>query len=339
MAGASPISVVDDRGKQLPAVPREMLDKLIWHDRQRPRQYARRNYTRLVVAAGIGILVVYRIVTQPATFAAAISSPFAVSLFAVIAFLTLLVSLATRRDRREVLATPGELRAPHEPHIALLSAHRHCGACGYSLREIPPDPDQCATCSECGAAWHAQRWTLVDYPVLNSSLLYDALSGRLFPGPLNTDDRGVPLSQPTFRLARWLSDPRTPRPLAGELRAADAAARKRRVMCGTMVIALLWFVAAALFLLLHDTAPRDRLGDMLLFAIVSALIVALLLYLVVRFELTAARCRTIILGARVCPNCRTSLPSLEAAPPTFDGCTPCPTCGRAWRLLRDGAPS
>ncbi len=28
-----------------------------------------------------------------------------------------------------------------------------CGACGYELRAIPPDPDACTTCPECAAAW------------------------------------------------------------------------------------------------------------------------------------------------------------------------------------------
>ena len=30
---------------------------------------------------------------------------------------------------------------------------RHCATCGYSLASVPPEPDGCTICPECGAAW------------------------------------------------------------------------------------------------------------------------------------------------------------------------------------------
>jgi len=29
----------------------------------------------------------------------------------------------------------------------------YCPSCGYSLAEVPPEPDGCSVCPECGAAW------------------------------------------------------------------------------------------------------------------------------------------------------------------------------------------
>ncbi len=30
---------------------------------------------------------------------------------------------------------------------------RQCGACGYNLGDLRPEPDRCTLCPECGAAW------------------------------------------------------------------------------------------------------------------------------------------------------------------------------------------
>lgn len=30
-----------------------------------------------------------------------------------------------------------------------------CASCGYGLRDIPPEPDGCRVCPECGGAWRA----------------------------------------------------------------------------------------------------------------------------------------------------------------------------------------
>ncbi len=37
---------------------------------------------------------------------------------------------------------------------AAMLKHTHCPHCGYDLRLLPNDPDDCATvCPECGCAW------------------------------------------------------------------------------------------------------------------------------------------------------------------------------------------
>lgn len=45
----------------------------------------------------------------------------------------------------------------HPPSAA---AHGFCGACGYSLRELPLQSDGCIVCAECGAAWRHERLTM-----------------------------------------------------------------------------------------------------------------------------------------------------------------------------------
>lgn len=34
-----------------------------------------------------------------------------------------------------------------------LPAHGFCPSCAYNLTGVTPDPDDCTTCPECGAAW------------------------------------------------------------------------------------------------------------------------------------------------------------------------------------------
>lgn len=36
---------------------------------------------------------------------------------------------------------------------AALLCTRHCGGCGYDLRQLPAEDDGCTVCPECGAAW------------------------------------------------------------------------------------------------------------------------------------------------------------------------------------------
>jgi hypothetical protein len=41
-----------------------------------------------------------------------------------------------------------------------------CGGCHYSLKNVPPEPDGCTCCPECGGAWRLVAWTH-DFPDLN----------------------------------------------------------------------------------------------------------------------------------------------------------------------------
>lgn len=37
--------------------------------------------------------------------------------------------------------------------VSALRNQYRCATCAYALRGIPPDPDGCTTCPECGSAW------------------------------------------------------------------------------------------------------------------------------------------------------------------------------------------
>lgn len=52
---------------------------------------------------------------------------------------------AERRMAREVAGT--------------IAAHGLCGSCAYTMQDLPPDPDGCVLCPECGSAWEAERMT------------------------------------------------------------------------------------------------------------------------------------------------------------------------------------
>lgn len=38
--------------------------------------------------------------------------------------------------------------------IDTLKRHRYCPSCVYDLSGVPPEPDNCRVCPECGSTWH-----------------------------------------------------------------------------------------------------------------------------------------------------------------------------------------
>jgi hypothetical protein len=40
---------------------------------------------------------------------------------------------------------------------AMIAANGHCAACGYEIMDLPPEPDGCTVCPECGGAWRCQE--------------------------------------------------------------------------------------------------------------------------------------------------------------------------------------
>ncbi len=36
---------------------------------------------------------------------------------------------------------------------SMIAANGHCAACGYTIMDLPPEPDGCTVCPECGAGW------------------------------------------------------------------------------------------------------------------------------------------------------------------------------------------
>jgi hypothetical protein len=49
------------------------------------------------------------------------------------------------------------LRILDPRYRAMIAANGHCAACGYEIMDLPPEPDGCTVCPECGAAWRCHE--------------------------------------------------------------------------------------------------------------------------------------------------------------------------------------
>ncbi len=328
------LNTLDDRGMPLSPAPREQIDKFVWHDRTPPARYRNLQARALIFVLLPMSLAVVHFLRSPGSFGRVFTFGPAMlpGLFIPLVILGYVVihRLAQRRDTPAASAT-----RPHDPLVALLAAHRDCGACGYSLREAVIDPDGCCVCPECGAAWHRDRWTLEHTDLHSSDLLADTAAGRRGPEIMSIDDRGVPLPTRFRSFVAWLREgAAAPDALRADLTATDRAARRRFLRIGITSAGALWLIANVLHVTLRNFHPRDRAFDIVLFAIVTALIAMTPLILASRPQLSAARCRAIILSHSRCPCCRRELGATD--PVAFDGCTPCAHCGRAWRLPTPG---
>jgi len=87
-----------------------------------------------------------------------IGLPVAMGTLPAVALLGLAVILRLPLERginRLVARGVGLSNASEIAHAALDSAL--CPSCGYSLRDLPLEPDGCVLCPECGAAWRESR--------------------------------------------------------------------------------------------------------------------------------------------------------------------------------------
>jgi hypothetical protein len=87
-----------------------------------------------------------------------------------------------------------------------------------------------------------------------------------------------------------------------------------------------WGVGLALFLMIKNDIET---GDILAFFVVTLLIAAVAYWAVFERVLLERAMRRDLLELRLCLSCGSVLP--EAPPPTFDGCTVCTSCKRAWK--------
>jgi hypothetical protein len=46
---------------------------------------------------------------------------------------------------------------------AMIAANGHCPACGYEITDLPPAPDGCTVCPECGAAWRCREVEAIEH--------------------------------------------------------------------------------------------------------------------------------------------------------------------------------
>ncbi len=108
---------------------------------------------------------------------------------------------AERRMAREVAGT--------------IAAHGLCGSCGYTLQDLPPDPDGCVVCPECGSAWDAERMTRAHWRPEKATLFaprtFASWALLALPG-LGTDARAVLHRRLDTRLACLPTPARDARP-------------------------------------------------------------------------------------------------------------------------------
>lgn len=295
----------DDRGAPLRLAPMSVLFGQLW-GRTPPRVWL-----YWVPAIAFGLFVLWRAIVDPlpTSLRQMLISAAAVGLICGIA-------IAVQMRRRPPVGASSL--------AACLAAHGLCGACGYDLHTVAPEPDGCVVCPECGAAWHSDRFVLQDVdPRPSIPLAALAARGHSPAAPGSTDDRGVPMRR------RWGWPPVWPlndSPAHRELETFATTAMRRFHGRVLPIAALAW--ALVLLLIVRNSSPLDTL-EIGISTVVTFLIAAIVCFAVSRIY----RDRIMLREVRrmgLCPNCGRTLPA--GSPPTFDGCTVCPGCRLAWRL-------
>lgn len=216
---------------------------------------------------------------------------------------------------------------------AALAAHRRCGGCGYSLREVEPGEGGFARCPECGSSWHKDRWTMQDRDATQSALLIEAYSrSQRHDTGLKTgftsDDRGVPLVQREFTLESWLKNQGLFISVARSIRARDRLAGLRNMRIAMMVVPIGGVAGVVLTYVLAGGQAPDP-GTVTSVVVFICIICPFVVYWAYRTGLSGHRLRALILSHGACPCCGVSFP--PGKPVQFDGCIVCNSCGRAWK--------
>ncbi len=312
------IPPVDDRGRRL---------NFSSFDDARPL-FAKIPAWKLVLPIGLGFASVILSLVSHATRGSftwgVFFHPLSILFMCCVAFAV--VASVARTARRFTQLTSWD-RIPTS--CAWLVAHRRCGACGYDLASADPEPDGCVACPECGAAWHQDRFTLVgrDPSRPPHSLLYHG-KADLAPPQTAYDDRRVPFDAPLSLSAPWRASGATPqRNLAlFDQRVRELQTSLVRTTTGFGLLSLVGIVVLAVFVSDHTAAPA-----------VAATMVILLLgapaaIILERRHRTGSQlnARAAALIAGLCPHCGTPFPA-AGRPSSFDGCSHCDNCGRAWR--------
>ncbi|MCC6971566.1 MAG: hypothetical protein IT434_15250 [Phycisphaerales bacterium] len=277
----------------------------------------------IIVVATIGSVALF--LSNPAQALSQLASmtPYQWMIVCIPLLFTMLLTLASRLG--------GPFRQSLPQLTAWLSAHQRCGVCACDLSKSSADDDGLVTCPECGSAWHPDRWTLKSDNIAASDLTLDVMMGANGSSfEWCTDDRGVPLDLRGFSIMKWSNQPRASTKMAARLLRQVAFERKRRLRRVFPVTILGWLVFNVAIFIIRNPAPRDRVFDIALVGVVTALIAAVVLYIARRGNVNPRRFRAALLSHHVCANCGGELDEFPA--PSFDGCTACAHCGRAWNL-------
>ena len=226
---------------------------------------------------------------------------------------------AERRMAREVAGT--------------IAAHGLCGSCGYTMQNLPPDPDGCVVCPECGSAWDTERMTRAHWrpekailipPRTFSSWILLALPG------LGSDARGVLHRRIDTRLTSIPGPARAARP-----EAAWAALRRdlRRIGRGGRIAlcvpAFVLLLCCVRWLVLEILLPRTDVA----LAIFLAVTIPFLGYvctaiLCSEWWMPRDRIERAFVSHGACPVCASTLAPRASRSRRLMACD---GCGCAWR--------
>lgn len=125
----------DDRGRRC-----KVLDELRYRRSTNPRIHL------VLGLLGIPLGLAIRRIAGPGWVNIALTAlaVFALLFVAALPFAVLVV----RRSKRK--------------RLSQLSKTQACLACGYSLKNLPIEPDGCTICPECGAAWRLAQGVPID---------------------------------------------------------------------------------------------------------------------------------------------------------------------------------
>lgn len=294
----------DDAGKPLPEVPAEVFNMTVFGERPPKR-------------------VVFMLRVLPWIFAAAALWWAYRANWATFSFVSLLPAIAVALALRFVRSSTeghGVSRVP--PWVGWVAAHRRCGCCAYDLHTIEPDVTGLATCPECGAAWHRDRWTRAE------KSLPDDMARRtsLWQSVEHTDDRGVCLDTAPRWPPSWATESRS-EPAVRAIREFARHRRSMQVRWTLLLVTLAWPGFTWLMLSRADPLPREFNRELAFFAVVVGLIGGAVLWLAWRVGPSWQRQRELIVLKDLCPACGAALSGIE---PGFDRCRVCRVCAHAW---------
>jgi hypothetical protein len=220
---------------------------------------------------------------------------------------------------------------------ATVLAYGYCGACGYTLRELPTDTDHCRKCTECGAAWNTGRLVHADQSKQAAFNRLANLDGfHLSTMPL-TDDRGVLLAEPYHwptRRTRSLLPPLPARPDPALSREPLPTLHRRQLMFIAAAIWAGWALALGAYFIFAG-GTEDSVSVVML----ATLAAACATFASRGITLRTAIVRRVLLASGQCPSCSTDFDTALPLAPGFDGCTGCPGCLAAWKATDVGKGS
>lgn len=200
-----------------------------------------------------------------------------------------------------------------------LVAACRCGACGYGLRRDSPESDGCIVCSECGAAWLADKVRVQEDAAELATKIERALK---ISDPWGVAPRDVQASLLAIATHKGRTDGKPAASLAG----AAVAEELGRTMRRTRMLLCLWFggVGAALISCgVPIWALAWAIGPWMTGAGLTLGLVSLCIWGTSDEWKTR---KAYFLSYRVCPACLAEL----RPPHTPDKYVTCPHCSAVW---------